>query len=29
VVFRVVFTVLLPAGILPKAEFIQYFRNLI
>jgi hypothetical protein len=29
VVFRVVFTVLLPAGILPEAEFIQYFRNLI
>jgi putative tricarboxylic transport membrane protein len=28
IVFRVVFTVLLPAGILPEAEFIQYFRNL-
>lgn len=28
VVFRVVFTVLLPAGILPEAEFIQFFRNL-
>jgi hypothetical protein len=27
VVFRVVFTVLLPAGILPEAEFIQFFRN--
>lgn len=27
-VFRVVFTVLLPAGILPEAEFIQFFRNL-
>lgn len=28
-VFRVVFTVLLPAGILPEAEFIQFFRNLL
>lgn len=28
IVFRVVFTVLLPAGILPEAEFIQFFRNL-
>lgn len=28
VVFRVVFTVLLPAGIMPEAEFIQYFRSL-
>lgn len=28
VVFRVVFTVLLPAGIVPEAEFIQFFRNL-
>lgn len=28
IVFRVVFTVLLPAGVLPEAEFIQYFRNL-
>lgn len=27
-VFRVVFTVLLPAGILPEAEFIQFFRTL-
>ncbi|WP_339760338.1 tripartite tricarboxylate transporter TctB family protein [uncultured Sulfitobacter sp.] len=29
IVFRVVFTVLLPAGILPEAELIQYFRTLI
>lgn len=29
IVFRVVFTVLLPAGILPEAEFIQFFRNLL
>lgn len=29
IVFRVVFTVLLPAGILPEAEFIQFFRNLV
>jgi len=28
IVFCVVFTVLLPAGILPEAEFIQFFRNL-
>lgn len=28
-VFRIVFTVLLPAGVLPEAEFIQFFRNLI
>ena len=28
IVFRVVFTVLLPAGILPEAEFIQFFRKL-
>jgi len=28
-IFRVVFTVLLPAGILPEAEFIQLFRNLV
>lgn len=28
IVFRVVFTVLLPAGILPEAEFLQFFRNL-
>ncbi len=26
--FRIVFTVLLPAGIVPEAEFIQIFRNL-
>ncbi|MGX0875899.1 putative tricarboxylic transport membrane protein [Roseovarius sp. MBR-154] len=29
IVFRVVFTVLLPAGILPEAEFIQFFRDLL
>jgi hypothetical protein len=29
VVFRVVFTVLLPAGIVPEAEFIQFFRSLL
>lgn len=29
IVFRVVFTVLLPAGILPEAEFIQFFRSLL
>lgn len=29
IVFRVVFTVLLPAGLLPEAEFIQFFRNLV
>lgn len=28
IVFRVVFTVLLPAGVLPEAEFIQFFRTL-
>ena len=28
IIFRVVFTVLLPSGILPEAEFIQFFRNL-
>ncbi|MFZ7091367.1 tripartite tricarboxylate transporter TctB family protein [Primorskyibacter sp. 2E233] len=28
IIFRVVFTVLLPAGIVPEAEFIQLFRNL-
>ena len=28
-VFRIVFTVLLPAGIVPEAEFIQFFRNLL
>ncbi|MCI5040191.1 MAG: tripartite tricarboxylate transporter TctB family protein, partial [Donghicola eburneus] len=27
-IFRIVFTVLLPAGIVPEAEFIQYFRDL-
>ena len=27
-VFRIVFTVLMPAGIVPEAEFIQIFRNL-
>lgn len=29
IVFRLVFTVLLPAGVLPEAEFIQFFRSLI
>ena len=29
VVFRVAFTVLLPAGIVPEAEFIQFFRSLL
>lgn len=29
IVFRIVFTVLLPAGIVPEAEFIQIFRNLL
>ncbi|WP_297772104.1 tripartite tricarboxylate transporter TctB family protein [uncultured Roseovarius sp.] len=29
IVFRVVFTVLLPAGILPEAEVIQFFRGLL
>ncbi len=28
-IFRIVFTVLLPAGIVPEAEFIQYFRDLL
>lgn len=28
-VFRVAFTVLLPAGIVPEAEFIQFFRSLL
>ncbi|RYG89216.1 tripartite tricarboxylate transporter TctB family protein [Loktanella sp. IMCC34160] len=28
IVFRVVFTVLLPAGIVPEAEFLQLLRNL-
>jgi hypothetical protein len=27
-VFRIVFTVLIPAGIVPEAEVIQFFRNL-
>lgn len=27
-VFRIVFTVLMPAGIVPEGEIIQYFRNL-
>ncbi|MCX2723136.1 tripartite tricarboxylate transporter TctB family protein [Roseibium salinum] len=27
-VFRIVFTVLMPSGIVPEAEFIQVFRNL-
>jgi putative tricarboxylic transport membrane protein len=29
IVFRVVFTVLLPSGIVPEAEFIQIFRTLL
>lgn len=29
IIFRIVFTVLMPAGIVPEAEFIQFFRNLI
>ncbi|NVO24062.1 tripartite tricarboxylate transporter TctB family protein [Donghicola sp. C2-DW-16] len=28
-VFRIVFTVLLPAGIVPESEFIQFFRSLV
>ncbi|SNR54571.1 tripartite tricarboxylate transporter TctB family protein [Puniceibacterium sediminis] len=28
-IFRIVFSVLMPAGVMPEAEFIQYFRNLI
>lgn len=28
-VFRIVFTVLMPAGIVPESEFIQFFRSLI
>lgn len=28
IVFRVIFTVLLPSGVVPEAEFIQFFRNL-
>jgi len=27
-IFRIVFTVLMPSGIVPEAEFIQYFRTL-
>ncbi|OCX67338.1 hypothetical protein BFP70_01730 [Thioclava sp. SK-1] len=27
-IFRIVFTVLMPAGIMPEAEFIQFFRNM-
>ncbi|WP_068111741.1 tripartite tricarboxylate transporter TctB family protein [Tropicimonas marinistellae] len=27
-IFRIVFTVLMPAGIVPEAEFIQFFRGL-
>ncbi|MEI4471148.1 tripartite tricarboxylate transporter TctB family protein [Frigidibacter sp. MR17.24] len=27
-VFRIIFTVLMPAGIVPEAELIQFFRNL-
>ncbi len=27
-IFRIVFTVLMPAGIVPEAEFIQFFRDL-
>lgn len=27
-IFRIVFSVLMPAGIVPEAEFIQFFRNL-
>lgn len=29
IIFRVVFTVLLPAGIVPEAEFIQVFRSIL
>lgn len=28
-IFRIVFTVLMPAGIVPEAEFIQFFRGLL
>ncbi len=28
-VFRIVFTVLMPAGLVPEAEFIQFFRDLV
>lgn len=28
IVFRIVFTVLMPAGIVPEAEILQFFRNL-
>ncbi|HAV07647.1 MAG TPA: tripartite tricarboxylate transporter TctB family protein, partial [Rhodobacteraceae bacterium] len=27
-IFRIVFTVLMPAGVVPEAEIIQVFRNL-
>ena len=27
-VFRIVFTVLMPSGIVPEGEMIQWFRNL-
>jgi hypothetical protein len=27
-IFRIVFSVLMPAGIVPEAEFIQFFRGL-
>lgn len=27
-IFRIVFSVLMPAGVVPEAEFIQFFRNL-
>ncbi len=27
-IFRIVFTVLMPSGIVPEAEFIQFFRDL-
>lgn len=29
IIFRVVFTVLLPSGFVPEAEIIQFFRNLL
>ncbi|WP_417725837.1 tripartite tricarboxylate transporter TctB family protein [Roseovarius sp.] len=29
IVFRVIFTVLLPSGVVPEAEFIQFFRTLL
>ena len=27
-IFRIVFSVLMPSGVVPEAEFIQFFRNL-